>query len=102
MPQPQSRRRVLGILGAAAGLALPGAGAAAAPLVTWRGPVLGAVGSIALHHPDRAVAEGLVARALAEIRRLEALFSLWRPDSLLSELNRRGVEDLRREWEARS
>jgi thiamine biosynthesis lipoprotein len=33
----------------------------------------------------------LVARALTEIRRLEALFSLWRADSLLSELNRRGA-----------
>jgi thiamine biosynthesis lipoprotein len=91
MPQAHPRRRVLGIIGAAAGLALPGTGTAEAPLVTWRGPVLGAVGSIALHHPSRAIAEGLVARALAEIRRLEALFSLWRPDSLLSELNRSGV-----------
>lgn len=88
-----SRRRILGILAASAGLPLPGAAAAGAgiPLVTWRGPVLGAEGSIALHHPDRAEAERLVARSVAEIRRLEALFSLWRPDLLLTELNRRGV-----------
>jgi thiamine biosynthesis lipoprotein len=89
------RRRVLGILAAASGLPLPGRAAtsprAEASLVTWRGPVLGGVGSIALHHPDRAAAERLIARALAEIRRAEALFSLWRADSLLSELNRRGV-----------
>ena len=93
MRQAPSRRRVLGILAATAGLSLPGAAAARdeTPLVTWRGPVLGAVGSIALHHPDRAEAERLVARSLAEIRRLEALFSLWRADSQLSELNRRGV-----------
>jgi thiamine biosynthesis lipoprotein len=91
--QTPSRRRVLGILAAAAGLPLPGAAGARAeaPLVTWQGPVLGTVGSIALHHPDRAAAEHLVERSLAEIRRLESLFSLWRPDSLLSELNRRGV-----------
>lgn len=90
-----SRRRVLGILAAAPGLTLPGAAGAAAraeaPLVTWSGPVLGALGRIALHHPDEAEAERLVAAALAEIRRLEAMFSLWRADSLLSELNRRGV-----------
>jgi FAD:protein FMN transferase len=88
-----SRRRILGILAASAGLPLPGAGGARAevPLVTWRGPVLGALGSIALHHADRAAAECLLVRSLAEIRRLEALFSLWRGDSLLTELNRRGV-----------
>lgn len=87
-----TRRRVLGILGAAAGLALPGsAGAEEAPLVTWRGPVLGALGQITLHHPDRAAAERLIAASVAEIRRLEAMFSLWRADSLISELNRRGV-----------
>jgi thiamine biosynthesis lipoprotein len=87
-----SRRRVLGTLAAAPGLALPGTGVAAeAPLVTWRGPVLGALGRISLHHPDRATAERLIAAALAEIRRLEAMFSLWRGDSLLSVLNRRGV-----------
>lgn len=93
VPPPRlSRRRVLGILAAAPGLALPGLGRAGdAPLVTWRGPVLGALGSISLHHPDRATAERLIAASLAEIRRLEAMFSLWRADSLLSQLNRRGV-----------
>jgi thiamine biosynthesis lipoprotein len=53
--------------------------------------VLGAVGTISLHHPNRAAAERLIERSVAEIHRLEALFSLWRPDSLLVELNRRGV-----------
>ncbi|MGK7871665.1 FAD:protein FMN transferase [Falsiroseomonas sp. E2-1-a20] len=92
-----SRRRILGIVAAAPGLALPGlalpgaAAAAEAPPVTWRGPVLGALGQITLHHPDKAVAERLIASSLMEIRRLEAMFSLWRDDSLLSELNRRGA-----------
>lgn len=89
------RRRALRILAAAAGLPLPGPGQARAaeapPLVTWTGRVLGAVGSIALHHPDPVAARHLVAQSVAEIHRLEALFSLWRDDSLLSELNRRGV-----------
>ena len=56
-----------------------------------RDPCDGAVGSIALHHPDRRIAEGIVARAVAELHRLEGLLSLYRPDSLLVELNRRGV-----------
>jgi thiamine biosynthesis lipoprotein len=86
------RRRILGILAAAPGLALPHAATPAeAELVTWAGPVLGGLGRITLHHPDRAAAEGLIAAALAETRRLEGLFSLWRDDSRLSELNRRGV-----------
>lgn len=93
MAQAPPRRRVLGILAAAAGLPLPhrvraGDGEA---LVTWNGPVLGGMGSVALHHPDRRAAERLVALAVSEMRRMEAMFSLWRPDSLLSELNRRGV-----------
>jgi thiamine biosynthesis lipoprotein len=89
-----SRRRVLGILAAAPGLAFPREGGAAeadAQLVTWTGAVLGAVGRITLHHPDRQVAARLVTAAAAEIRRLEAMFSLWREDSLLSQLNARGV-----------
>ncbi|SDB74333.1 FAD:protein FMN transferase [Belnapia rosea] len=88
-----ARRRVLGVFAAAAGLALPGpvAARAEAPVVTWTGPVLGAVGSITLHHPDRAEAQRLVEQCLAEIRRLEVLFSLWRADSQITTLNRRGV-----------
>src|SRR5687768_10646554 len=88
------RRRVLGILAAAPGFLLPsrsGLAQAGAPLATWTGPVLGALGRIILHHPDPAAAERLIAAALAEMHRLEAMFSLWRADSLLSELNRRGV-----------
>ena len=87
-----SRRRVLTIAAVAAGLPFPGmAAGTAAPVLTWTGQVLGTVGSIALHHPDRVAAERIVARAVAELHRLEALFSLYRSDSLLVELNRRGV-----------
>ena len=91
------RRRVLCILAAAAGLGLPRpgasfAGSAGAPhLVTWRGSVLGSIGTIHLHHPDADAARRLIEQCVAEIQRLERLFSLWRPDSLLSELNRRGA-----------
>ena len=93
MQRRLSRRRVLAIAAVAAGLPLPGTVEEApdAPLVTWTGQVLGAVGSISLRHPDPATAERIVARSVAELHRLEAMFSLYRPDSLLVELNRRGV-----------
>jgi thiamine biosynthesis lipoprotein len=89
------RRRALCIF-AAAGLGLPRPGSASAGseaklLVTWSGRVLGGVGTIHLHHPSPAVARDLIGRCVAEIARLEVIFSLWRKDSCLSELNRHGV-----------
>ncbi|MDP6952707.1 MAG: FAD:protein FMN transferase [Alphaproteobacteria bacterium] len=90
-----SRRRALTIMGAVAGLPLsPSLGArAAAPLVTWEGSALGAPARITLAHPDRAAAERLFERCVAEIRRLEALFSLHVADSEISRLNREGMLD---------
>ena len=91
--QGVSRRRALCIFGAVAGLPLlRGVGArAAAPLVTWEGSALGAPARITLAHPDRDAAERLFAACVAEIRRLEALFSLHRNDSEISRLNRDGA-----------
>lgn len=89
-----SRRRFLAIAAAtAACAALPrtGRSAAAPPLTEWHGVALGAEAHILLHHPDPAAARGLIAASLAEIGRLEAIFSLFRPDSALSRLNRDGV-----------
>lgn len=92
-----TRRRFIGISAAAAGLALlpPGsraqaAGSHAGSHVRWRGTALGAPAEMILHHGDRAAAERLLARAVAEIARLERIFSLYRTDSTLSELNRLG------------
>lgn len=84
-----TRRRFLTIAAAAAGMAaLPAAARAnAAPLYQWRGVALGADASITLAHPR---AEAIVARTLAEIARLEAIFSLHRPDSALARLNANG------------
>jgi thiamine biosynthesis lipoprotein len=59
--------------------------------MTWRGPVLGGLGTIHLHHQDPEAARGLIEQCVGEIERLETLFSLWREDSRLSELNRHGV-----------
>ncbi|HEY1364819.1 MAG TPA: FAD:protein FMN transferase [Xanthobacteraceae bacterium] len=91
---PPTRRRAIGITAAAAGLSLVPFGRAVKPaesLVSWRGEALGALASLQIHHPDRAFAAELVGRAVAEVRRLERIFSLYRTDSALVELNRRGV-----------
>lgn len=80
-----TRRRFLTIAAAAATVA--GRPAAAAPLHRWRGQALGAQASITLAHPQ---AERITAMALAEIARLEEIFSLYRPHSAISRLNATG------------
>ncbi len=60
---------------------------------TWQGVALGADASITLHHPDPEHLETTLAEAVAELRRLEAIFSLYRADSALSRLNRDGALD---------
>jgi thiamine biosynthesis lipoprotein len=52
---------------------------------------MGALASLQIHYPDQAFAERLVDRVVAEVRRLEQIFSLYRADSALVELNRSGV-----------
>lgn len=89
-----SRRRFIRISGAAAGLALAPLGRAAASdreVVVWRGTMLGAVATMNINHADRSEAERLISIACAEARRLERLFSLYRDDSALVELNRTGI-----------
>jgi len=84
-----TRRRALGLLAAAAGLPLAlRATRATAEVVTWHGRALGAPATLILHHPDRGEAERLLAACAAELDRLEGIFSLYRPESALSELNR--------------
>lgn len=79
------RRRLLSIsAAAAAALTLP---ARAEALTQWRGVALGADATITLDHPR---AGAIIDRALAEISRLEAVFSLHRPDSALARLNADG------------
>ncbi len=93
-----SRRRVLTILAGVAGttgvLALGGKagwGRAAGPLLEWRGAALGAEGRIVIAGRSRTEARALIARVRAEIARLEAIFSLYRPNSEVSRLNRDGL-----------
>lgn len=95
-----SRRRFLRIVAAVAGCGLlPGVPRAEGVPVgglkarVWRGTALGAAASIRLFHPDEAEAGRLIGLCLAEVERLERVFSLYRADSALLRLNRTG--DLR-------
>lgn len=88
-----SRRRFLTILGSACALALTPAMAQArgAGVHRWRGVALGAGASIFLDDVDGAAAQAAISATRAEIERLEAEFSLYRPESALSRLNRTGA-----------
>jgi thiamine biosynthesis lipoprotein len=87
-----SRRRFITFAAAAAGLPLLlKAGGAQAKPVRWDGTALGAPASIQLYQTDEAQAHAAIAAALAELRRLEAIFSVYRADSAISRLNREGV-----------
>lgn len=95
-PKPRSpgRRRLL-LLAAVLPLAAwrIGQNAEAAPL-RWQGMAMGAPASLVLHHGgDTQQAQAALAATLAEVSRLEAMFSLFRADSLLSTLNRTGRVD---------
>lgn len=88
-----SRRRFLSIAAAATSLGLLRQSVASeqVELQTWQGTALGARASIKLAHPDPERGRILIRRALAEIERLEQVFSLYRPDSAVSRLNRQGI-----------
>lgn len=84
------RRRFLAVTAAAGALAAAPARAFRLDPVEWRGVALGAAASLTIHHEDRAAALVLLDRCLAELERLERVFSLYRPDSALGTLNRAG------------
>lgn len=83
--RPMTRRRFLAI--SATLPIVAGLPARASSLYRWRGIALGAEAEILLDHPD---APAITARAAAEIARLEQVFSLYRTDSALSQLNATG------------
>ncbi len=87
-----TRRRFLSIAAAATGCGLLRQSLAGdqVELQTWQGTALGARASIKLAHPDPERGRILIRYALAEIERLEQVFSLYRPDSAVSQLNRQG------------
>lgn len=94
MAESITRRRAICIMAAAAGLPLVPFGGSAFALVEptiWKGQALGAAATLILNHPDRAQAERLIGRIVAEVDRLESFFSLYREGSSLTELNRLGA-----------
>jgi thiamine biosynthesis lipoprotein len=95
MAQPQlSRRRVLRLVAAAAGLPLAALGVRAlSPHMqeyNWKGEALGALADMSIWHHDRHKAQRMIAQIETEITRYEQLFSLFRPDSAISLLNQQG------------
>lgn len=60
---------------------------------SWTGIALGADASLQIIHPDAQFAQELIERCIAEVQRLEGLFSLYRDDSALMTLNRQGYLD---------
>jgi len=100
---PLARRRFITITAAAAGLALiPIRGARPAVTVAddaqrqlriWRGVALGADASLQIHHPDPIAADRLIELCVAEVARLEKIFSLYRQNSAICRLNRDGFLD---------
>lgn len=72
-----------------AGLAF--AGRQPHPPTVWKGVAMGASASMTLVHRDSIHARAMLARCVAEIERLESIFSLYRSGSALSRLNAAGV-----------
>lgn len=91
-----TRRRFIAISAAAAGLPLmpfrPRCAVAseAGTVRSWHGAALGADAMLQINHPDPAVADRLIADSLAEVHRLERIFSLFREDSEIRRLNMSG------------
>ncbi len=90
-----TRRRALTISGVALGLsALPFGSAAASTknnIVTWNGIALGAAAQMQIVHSDQREARHILETAVAELRRLESIFSVYDKTSDLAQLNRAHV-----------
>lgn len=93
--QRLTRRRFISVLAAAGAVQLMSDRglANAARTFGWEGIALGAHASLTLQHPDEVAAKSAIAACLEEVARLEAIFSLHRPDSALARLNARGRLD---------
>lgn len=87
-----SRRRFVAILAslAAAPVVLRSEPARKPQTFDWQGIVLGAHAELRLQHYDARAAAGALERCLAEVARLESIFSLHREDSALVRLNATG------------
>ena len=88
-PKALSRRRVLTIMAAAAALPLAG-GSATAGHTEWTGSALGADATLIVCGHDEASRRRAIDDCLAEVERLEAIFSLYRKGSEIRRLNAQG------------
>ncbi len=87
-----SRRRAITLIAATAGLPLLMAmGGARSRLLEWHGTTLGAPSTIKLYHEHEGHAQAAIDAGLAELARLERIFSVYRADSVISALNRDGA-----------
>lgn len=94
-PRVLSRRRMLQVTAAACAAPLLAHRAFAAeagrlPAYRWRGTALGVTGQITIRHADARRARAVASYCVAELRRLERIFSLYDANSELCRLNRDG------------
>jgi len=91
------RRRTIKLMAAgAAALALPGNTLAAilkndAGFFRWHGQAMGAEISLQLFHGDGAQADRIIRGAIKIIKDMESIFSLYKPESIISRLNSQGI-----------
>ncbi len=85
------RRRVLGITAACLAGAVSGAADPVERRHRWRGRALGGEAEITVISRHRRPAMAALERCVALLAALEAQFSLYRPDSVISRLNRDGA-----------
>lgn len=88
---PPSRRRVLRLIAAGSAAALVPAVRAEMPLTRWHGYVLGAEATLSIRDAERERAQLALMDCVAEIDRIEQVFSLYQPDSALNALNAMGA-----------
>jgi len=94
LPRKLGRRRLLIAAALLPVLAWRSQQSAHAAPLRWEGMAMGAPASLVLHHNgDEQRAQAALTATLAELNRLEAMFSLFRADSVLSTLNRSGRVD---------
>ena len=88
-----NRRRSLSIVAGASAACLAGSGCQGVRQIEvsrWRGVLFNSDVDMAVHDLPAREAEALIKQCVEEMQRLEELFSLYLPDSALSQLNREG------------
>lgn len=93
--RPITRRRFVSLFAAAGALSLipRGLRAAEPKSFSWEGVALGADARLTLQHTDAAIANAAIAQCIAEVARLESIFSLHQANSALCRLNQFGHID---------